>query len=68
MELDTRDTCTAAIRMFKDMNMIKKFRIPYEVSTTGISQRHVKLMKQVQLTTYCRFMTHIDGAVMKRTL
>ncbi|XP_043192163.1 cGMP-specific 3',5'-cyclic phosphodiesterase-like, partial [Amphibalanus amphitrite] len=31
MELDNKDTCTAAIRMFKDMNMIKKFRIPYEV-------------------------------------
>ncbi|XP_037094512.1 cGMP-specific 3',5'-cyclic phosphodiesterase-like, partial [Pollicipes pollicipes] len=31
MDLDTKDTCTAAIRMFKDTNMIKKFRIPYDV-------------------------------------
>ena len=37
MELDTRDTCTAAIRMFKDMNMIKKFRIPYEVSVAAVN-------------------------------
>lgn len=32
LDLDTKDTCIATIRMFKEIDMIRKFRIPYEVS------------------------------------